>query len=152
MQADPSKIAWAISNLLTNAIHHTPKGGQVEASLSMQDTSVEVRIRDTGPGIDLSRQDKIFDKFNSFYDIRVARSGGAGVGLSIAKEIIAAHGGKIWVFSRAGQGAEFCFTLPLIHQDKTAVEDDGSSVVVDQYLNFKGKLLKGASHGTTASS
>lgn len=111
---DPSKIAWAVSNLLTNALRHTPRGGTVEARLiHTSDDWVEVRVKDSGPGIELKRQSRIFDKFSSFYDIRVARSGSTGAGLSIAREIVTAHGGRIWVSSEPGQGAEFGFTLPL---------------------------------------
>jgi signal transduction histidine kinase/PAS domain-containing protein len=111
---DPSKIAWAISNLLTNALRHTPRGGAVEARLiHSSDDWVEIRVKDSGPGIELKRQSKIFDKFSSFYDIRVARSGSTGAGLSIAREIVTAHGGRIWVSSEPGQGAEFGFTLPI---------------------------------------
>ncbi len=111
---DPSKIAWAVSNLLTNALRHTPRGGSVEACLiHANDDWVEVRVKDSGPGIELKRQGRIFDKFSSFYDIRVARSGSTGAGLSIAREIVTAHGGRIWVSSEPGQGAEFGFTLPL---------------------------------------
>jgi signal transduction histidine kinase len=111
---DPSKIAWAISNLLTNALRHTPRGGAVEARLICSGEDwVEVRVKDSGPGIELKRQGRIFDKFSSFYDIRVARSGSTGAGLSIAREIVTAHGGRIWVSSEPGQGAEFGFTLPM---------------------------------------
>jgi signal transduction histidine kinase len=111
---DPSKIAWAVSNLLTNALRHTPRGGAVEARLiHSSDEWVEIRVKDSGPGIELKRQSRIFDKFSSFYDIRVARSGSTGAGLSIAREIVTAHGGRIWVSSEPGQGAEFGFTLPI---------------------------------------
>lgn len=111
---DPSKIAWGISNLLTNALRHTPRGGTVEARLiHTSDEWVEVRVKDSGPGIEFKRQSRIFDKFSSFYDIRVARSGSTGAGLSIAREIVTTHGGRIWVSSEPGQGAEFGFTLPL---------------------------------------
>jgi signal transduction histidine kinase len=113
LSIDAAKISWAISNLVINAMRHTPRGGRVEARVSLQGDQVEIHIRDHGPGIDKSRQDRLFDKFNPFYDIRVARSGSIGMGLAIAREIIVAHGGRIWVISEPGQGAEFCFTLPL---------------------------------------
>jgi len=110
---DPTKISWALSNLLINALRHTPRGGRIEVQLATSDEYVEVRVRDTGPGIDRHRQERIFDKFNSFYDLRVARTGSVGAGLAITREIVSAHGGRIWVLSEPGHGAEFCFTLPL---------------------------------------
>jgi NtrC-family two-component system sensor histidine kinase KinB len=138
---DPAKIAWALSNLLTNAVRHTPRGGKVEVVAELNSNqSVEVKVIDQGPGIDKKRQDKIFDRFNSFYDIRVARTGGAGVGLAIAREIIQAHGGRIWVVSEPGQGAKFCFTLPLANHNQ--VQGGGRMIT----------MMKGASNGATARS
>ena len=110
---DATKISWALSNLMTNALRHAPRGGRVQVSIALMDEAVEVRIQDNGPGMDKVRQDKVFDKFNPFYDIRVARSGSVGMGMAIAREIIVAHGGRIWVDSEPGQGAEFGFILPL---------------------------------------
>lgn len=110
---DATKIAWALSNLLTNALRHTPRGGKVGVNLIANADSAEVRVKDTGPGIDIHRQQRIFEKFSSVYDLRVARSGTVGAGLAIAKEIVKAHGGEIWVSSQLGGGAEFGFRLPL---------------------------------------
>lgn len=112
---DATKLSWALSNLMINALRHTPRGGRVEAVLDLTAEAGQavVRIRDHGPGIDPERKERIFDKFNPFYDLRVARSGTLGMGLAIAREIVLAHRGRIWVVSEPGQGAEFCFSLPL---------------------------------------
>ena len=117
LSIDPPKVAWAISNLLINALRHSPRGSKVVALVEVKPEWIEVRIRDSGPGIDKRRLERIFDKFSSFYDIRVARSGSAGVGLSIAREIVQAHGGRIWAVSEVGDGAEFGFALPFKRSD-----------------------------------
>jgi NtrC-family two-component system sensor histidine kinase KinB len=112
VSVDPAKVSWALSNLIANALRHTPRGGRVQASVEGDEESVEVAVRDTGPGIDRARQGRIFERFTPYYDLRVARSGSVGMGLAIAREIVLAHGGRIWVSSEPGQGAEFRFSLP----------------------------------------
>lgn len=126
LMIDATKISWAISNLLINALRHTPREGIVSVELiTAHADSIEVKVKDTGPGIERKRQGRIFDKFSPFYDIRVARSGSVGVGLSIAREIITAHGGRIWVSSEVGQGAEFCFTIPYKHKKQESDSVNG---------------------------
>jgi signal transduction histidine kinase len=142
---DATKITWAISNLLTNALRHTPRAGTVEVSIGLSKSlDFEFRVRDTGPGIERARQQRIFDKFNPFYDLRVGRSGSAGIGLAIAREIVAAHGGRIWVASDPGNGAEFCFTLPNKSSGKS--ETQAKSLPVDV------NSVKGAASGASAGS
>lgn len=123
LPVDATKISWALSNLMTNALRHAPRGGKVEitAECVLQEGAanfIQVRIRDNGPGIDRTRHDRIFDRFNPFYDLRVARTGSVGMGLAIAREIIVSHGGRIWITSEPGEGAEFCFTLPMEQEDR----------------------------------
>lgn len=113
VEMDAMKVTWALSNLVINALRHTPKGGKVLICAMDHQEWVEIKVSDSGPGIDHYRQERIFDKYNPYYNLRVARSGSMGAGLAIAKEIVAAHGGRIWVNSEPGQGAEFCFTLPV---------------------------------------
>ena len=151
---DATKISWALSNLLINALRHTSKGGKVATTVSLENGIVEVRVLDNGPGIDKNRLDKVFDKFNAFYDLRVARTGSVGMGLAIAREIITAHGGKIWVTSEQGHGAEFCFTLPVSGPVEGAKSSLGApSALVTAVLNsslaladnLKGDLTDGTS-------
>jgi len=152
VNVDPTKIAWAVSNLLTNALRHTSKDGLVTVTVNENDHWAEVRVRDTGPGIDKRRLGQIFEKFSSHYDIRVARTGGAGVGLAITREIVVAHHGRIWASSELGQGAEFCFTLPLIHNERKLTGESRD----DQNKNSVGPSVmadeKGAMSGKTACS
>lgn len=109
--ADPERIGLVFTNLIGNAIRHTPEGGsvQVRARADAGGRAVRFEVRDTGEGIPKEFQRDIFGKF-----FRVpGRSGGsAGLGLSIAKEIIEAHGGDIGVQSQPGAGSTFFFTLP----------------------------------------
>jgi signal transduction histidine kinase len=129
---DATKVAWALSNLMTNALRHTPRGGRVDVKLEAFEEWAEVRVRDTGAGIDRHRQERIFDKFNPYYDLRIARSGSVGAGLAIAREIVTAHGGRIWVVSEPGHGAEFCFTLPTKRTSTAQYVDDSMSRQVGQ--------------------
>jgi NtrC-family two-component system sensor histidine kinase KinB len=119
LELDATKISWALSNLITNALRHTPRGGRVEVALEIDPGEVRVRVSDSGPGIDRHRQDRVFERFTPYYDLRVGRSGSVGMGLAIAREIVSAHGGKIWLHSEPGKGSDFCFSLPF-SVDRTA--------------------------------
>lgn len=105
---DEERVQLVFANLLTNAIRHSPPGAAVSARAAAADGVVRVEIRDQGPGIDPARREVIFDKFAQGADA----PGGAGLGLSIAREIVTAHGGAIGVDSEIGQGSTFWFTLP----------------------------------------
>lgn len=130
---DPTKITWAVSNLLTNALRHSPRHSEVQVRLEVKPEWIEVRVRDSGPGIDKRRLERIFDKFSSFYDIRVARSGSVGLGLSIAREIIQAHGGRIWATSEMGDGAEFGFVLPM--KQSFSAQSGQNNVLISKGVN-----------------
>jgi signal transduction histidine kinase len=94
---------------LSNALKYTPAGGDIFVSLKDEGEKLRLDVRDTGKGIEKEETDKIFERF---FQAKGAASG-TGIGLSIAKEIVQLHGGKIWVESKGGQGAKFSFTLPL---------------------------------------
>ena len=151
---DATKVAWALSNLLINALRHTPRDGNVEAKVVCTGEDwIEVKVKDTGPGIERKRQSRIFDKFSPFYDIRIARSGSTGAGLSIAREIITAHGGRIWVTSEPGEGAEFCFTLPLKRgQQDTSITNTPNLTGAGSSMNATWNARKGAARGASARS
>lgn len=112
VEMDAIKISWVLSKLLTNALRHTPPGGKVDVSLEACEDRVSICIRDTGPGIERSRLDKIFEKYSSHYDLRVGRTGSLGLSLAISRDIMTAHGGRIEVQSALGLGTEFRVILP----------------------------------------
>jgi two-component system phosphate regulon sensor histidine kinase PhoR len=111
LSADAERLERAILNLLDNAIKFTPAGGTVEASVAPCPEGVLITVRDTGPGIEREDLPRIFERF--YKADRSRQSGGAGLGLAIARHIVEAHGGRIWAESQPEQGATFAFALPL---------------------------------------
>jgi signal transduction histidine kinase len=106
VEVDPLRIGEVLANLLSNAIRHTPAGGEVTLVARRADGDVELAVGDSGPGIDKERIATIFDRFSRGPD-----SPGAGLGLAIAKSLVEAHGGTIRVDSGSG-GTTVAFRLP----------------------------------------
>ena len=112
--ADRFRISQVINNLLGNAIKFSPQGGRIEARFYVDNGQLTFQLTDNGPGVIHSEKEKIFQKFHQSDVDRTAKKQGWGLGLSIAQEIIEAHGGEIGVESAGlGQGSTFWFTLPL---------------------------------------
>ncbi|MFC1963261.1 ATP-binding protein [Chloroflexota bacterium] len=110
--AAPNQIQQVIANLLGNAMKFTPSGGEITLNVHDEDSRILVEVMDTGIGISHEELPKIFD---DFYRGNAAETAGAGLGLSIAKRVIEAHNGKIWVESpcpESGVGSKFSFILP----------------------------------------
>lgn len=110
---DPQKVERVLTNLIGNAIRHTPPGGQVTIDVQRLDGRVRVSVSDTGEGITPEDLPHVFERFYRGEKSRSRSTGGAGLGLAIAKGIVEAHGGSIEVTSRAGEGSTFTFTLPV---------------------------------------
>jgi signal transduction histidine kinase len=111
--ADRSQVERVLSNLVTNAIRATDRGGEIQISAARRDGFVAIAVRDTGRGIP---HDYLARVFEPFVQIPNAPAGGAGLGLSISRRIVEAHGGQITVRSEPGQGTTFTFTLPVAAQ------------------------------------
>jgi two-component system sensor histidine kinase BaeS len=112
---DEGRLLQVISNLTNNALQYTPRGGAVTLSAAVVGGELRVSVQDTGLGIALEHLPRIFDRF---YRIDKSRSrqegGGSGIGLTVARALIEAHGGRIWAESPgAGKGSTFTFALPL---------------------------------------
>jgi signal transduction histidine kinase len=106
---DRDRIAQVLSNLIGNALKFTPAGGSVNVEVKQNDKEIQVSVADTGPGIAMEQQRRIFDRFAQ---ITNKDRSGLGLGLYISKMLIEAHQGKLWVVSTPGTGSNFCFTLP----------------------------------------
>ena len=108
--ADSFRVSQLLGNLLGNAIKFTPEGGAVAFRATPNGREVEFDISDTGPGVPPDQIDRLFDQF---WQARKSDKRGVGLGLTIAKGIVEAHGGRIWCQSVTGQGSTFSFTLPV---------------------------------------
>lgn len=116
VRVDEEKIKLAIENLLDNAIKYTPSGGRVTISLKKGIKEIEFEIKDTGVGIPKAQQERVFTRFFRGANIVRLDTTGTGLGLFIAKNIIEAHGGRIWFESEEGKGSTFFFTLPTVEK------------------------------------
>ena len=110
---DRTRISQVVGNLLDNAVRHTPTGGRVTVAVAVGQSMASVTVADTGEGIPADVLPFVFDRFYRVDSSRSRATGGAGLGLTIARKLIEAHGGSIRVESEAGRGASFTFDLPL---------------------------------------
>lgn len=109
---DPVRIRQVLDNLVSNAIRHTDAGGKIELTARTWPNEVELAVRDTGRGMSQSDADRMFERF-----VKASDSGGSGLGLTIARNLIEAHGGTIHARSAIGEGTTVCFRLPRTRQD-----------------------------------
>lgn len=107
--ADPERVGLIFSNLVANALRHTPAGGRVTLEAQAQEGAVRFWVADTGEGIEAERLPHVFERFQGAGE---EPAGAAGLGLYIAREAVLAHGGEIGLASQPGQGSRFWFTLP----------------------------------------
>ena len=114
--ADPRRIRQVLTNLIGNAIQYT-KRGQIAVACEVEDDFLTVSVSDQGDGIPPEYLEKIFERFFQIDGASTRRVGGSGLGLSISRGIIQAHGGQMWAESVLGQGSTFRFSLPLANSE-----------------------------------
>jgi signal transduction histidine kinase len=114
IQGDRPRLTQCLQNLLTNAVRHTPTGGEINLTIGQNAETLEIQIADTGSGIAPEHRPYIFDRFYRADPARARETGGTGLGLAITRAIIQAHGGQIWVESAGeSQGSTFIVRLPI---------------------------------------
>jgi signal transduction histidine kinase len=113
-RGDHEKLAWALMQLVDNAIKFTPTGGEVVLDMKREASFLEISVADTGIGIPPERLDEIFEPFHQLDGSATRRYGGTGLGLALVKQILAAHGSAIHVQSEVGKGTCFRFVLAVV--------------------------------------
>jgi two-component system sensor histidine kinase SenX3 len=113
--ADPDRLRQAVDNLLDNALRHAPRSSQVSLKLCEQNGEARLSVVDAGPGLTPDEQTRVFERFYRTDPSRTSESGGTGLGLTIAKAIVEAHGGYIEV--RSQPGIITAFTIALQRED-----------------------------------
>lgn len=112
VNCDADRIAQVIGNLLSNAIKYSPDGGEITVASTVRDACVEVSVLDHGIGIPAEFRGRLFSRYER-YEKTEGKIVGTGLGLAISRQIVEMHGGRIWVDSKPGEGADFRFTLPI---------------------------------------
>ncbi len=123
VQVDPMRLEQILSNLLDNALRHTPEGGQIELHLSAEENTLRLSIHDTGPGIPPEALPHIFERFYRADQSRSRTEGGTGLGLSIARQLARAHGGDLTAANHPNGGAIFTLTLPSTNQTDNLTDE-----------------------------
>jgi signal transduction histidine kinase len=127
IKADREKIEIVVQNLIENAINYSAVGGSVTVSMDCDKLNLKFLVKDTGMGILEHQKPRLFTKFFRGENAAKMDTQGTGLGLFMAKNIIKAHGGKIWFESKWGEGSTFYFSLPLGKNLKISSEVEQTS-------------------------
>ena len=112
IEVDPGRITQVLTNILDNALRHTPMGGRIILAAKQIQDQIEISIQDSGPGITAQDVNRIFDRFYRTDPSRQREDGGSGLGLAIARSIVQAHGGQIRAESEPSKGLKIVIVLP----------------------------------------
>ena len=130
VSGDADRITQVLVNLLSNGVKYTPEGGRVVCRIEFAHDFVTTCVEDTGIGLSLEEQKRLFQKFYRADNSTTRETGGTGLGLAITRAILEKSGGSIWVESEPGQGSRFWFTLPCVASTAQGTEAEG------QYLTL----------------
>jgi two-component system sensor histidine kinase BaeS len=114
VEVDPGRMAQVLENLVNNALRYTPEGGRIVLSIEANASTIKLRVQDNGVGIASEDLPYVFDRFYRSEKSRPRQGTESGLGLAIAKSIVEAHGGSLWVESALGEGTTFTIALPAI--------------------------------------
>lgn len=121
---DPDKIERIMLNLLSNAIKYTPENGFIEVNIKSIENDIFVSVKDNGVGIEKDKLDVIFDRFGQVDGLLNRKCEGSGIGLSLVKNLVEMHGGKISVSSEINKGSKFTFSIPIKFREENKNEYD----------------------------
>ncbi len=107
------------SNIIDNALRYTPEGGHIILSAHQADDTIEMSVRDSGPGVASNELDRIFERFYRTETSRARDKGGSGLGFAIAKSIVEKHNGHIWAESKPGEGLTIMIRIPIFTTSTT---------------------------------
>ena len=130
----PDKIERVLTNLITNSVRYTPAGGRITVSIAGGAGAVFVSVEDTGIGIAPDMAERVFEPFWRADQARSSASGGAGLGLAIARGLIEAQGGRIWAEQPPAGGTRITFVLPALADDGDATLDPTTIAVAKAYF------------------
>src|SRR5437764_8219527 len=126
VDADPLRVDQVITNLVSNAIKYSPRESVVEVRVEKEDGQATLSVRDRGWGIAPADQERVFERFFRVENALTRRTGGTGLGLYLAKQLVQAMSGRLWLVSRPGEGSTFSFTLPLAERSGPASGKGGA--------------------------
>lgn len=135
VDADEFRIQQVMSNLLSNAVKYSPSDAPVEVSVVSAGGEGVVSVRDWGTGISLSDQDRVFDRFFRVENGSDRRTGGTGLGLYIARQLVEAMSGRLWLVSKPGEGSTFSFTMPRAEVVSLVGSESGGRTVAGATTN-----------------
>ena len=118
VNVDRRRVGQVLRNLLDNAVKHTGSGGTIKVIAGLQNNLLSISVSDTGEGISETDLPNIFERFYRVDRSRNRATGGSGLGLTIAKRLVEAHGGTIEVQSELGKGSKFTFSIPVANNTK----------------------------------